>query len=529
MEVCCECVNANGDKFFPLLCKEHSVCRICLVKRARDHPNDVMVCAKDHDRRADHEPFKQTVSDAGNPSLGNDGIWIFVDDSTIWLEAKRLQSTVRGYLTSEDHRLRIDMRKLANVIASDRHIKKGILYATEPPPIYEVWRNKAGWDIEFSELKSVSAEMQVGTKEKQINAKLVAKATATAILTPQEERTTMVFVTGDAHVVPALKKAVNERWEIEIYMWKDSISRDIHLFAAEYPNQVKICPLDEHLDFVCFFHYELNIQLNEEVRTNINIKKWLHRRRPMYCGAVLSIEPQAFPNHNLSTTWIRDLEMITKWPFQYYWFIDAENKKTNNLVLTFKTDSLAGPFNLPDFLSSESAMKLPHVLSVKAYSRFIGEEYEEEKDEELEKIDEALDRCNIQFSGRSSPVTSESDSSSVGTAAGFQSTSRKKKQSKQLYSTPCKYEKNCKYGTSCHSGHSKDDQDYFRSRRGGRGNPRRKTTLCQHFLERRCRYRKQECERAHGEEDAFCPTCVCKGHLKENCPAKPKEQLSLVR
>ena len=497
------------------------------MKRARDHPNDVMVCAKDHDRRADHEPFKQTVSDsAGNASLGDGGIWIFVDDSTIWLEAKRLQSTVRGYLTSEDHRLRIDMRKLANVIASDRHIKKGILYAAEPPPIYEVWRNietKAGWDIELSELKSVGAEKQVSAKEKQINAKLVAKATATAILTPPEKRTTMVFVTGDAHVVPALKKAVEKMWEIEIYMWGKSISRDIHLFAAEYPNQVKICPLDEHLDTVCFFRYELDIQLKE---MGTNIKEWLRRRQPMYCGAVLLIEPQAFPSHNLPSTWISKLELITKWPFQYYWFIDAENTKTNNLVLTFRTDSAAGPFNLADFLDSDSTKKLPHVLSVKAYHWFIGEEYEEEKDEELEKIDEALDQCNIQLSERSSPGTSESDSSSVVTAARFQSSSRKKKLSKQLYSTPCKYGKNCKYGTSCYSRHSKDDIDYFKSRLGGRGNPRRKTALCQHFLERRCRCNKQECERAHGEEDAFCPTCICKGHLKENCPAKQKKQLS---
>ena len=509
MEFCDDC-NDEIEKSIPLLCKKHSICRNCLVKRARYQPDEVMLCNKDH-REPEVEIKQAGVLDSDQSNKV--GMWILVDDSTIWVEAKRLQSLRKGFLTSEDHRLRIDMGKLASVIASDRPVKKGILYAAEPPPIHEVWRNielKAGWDVDRSELKPSHGE-------KHINAKLVAKATAVAMLTPPNERTTMAFVTGDANVIPALKKATNEMWDIEIYMWRDAISPDIYSFAAEHDNQIKICPLDEQLESISFFRYELDIHLKE---IGSNLKEWTRRRQPMYRGAVFSIKPGAFLDHNLSREWIEKLEQIARWPFQYYWFLGNDNTKTDNLVVTFKRDIDAEPFDLANFLQNDLIKSLPHVISVKAYHEFIGKEYGEESSHELEKIDEALLQCDIQHaSSPDASVASDSDSSSMD-AAGFRSKTKKNRRSKQLYSAPCKYGKNCKWGSGCYSHHTKDEMDYFRKRRGGRGNPRRKTKLCPYFLNRRCLKPKEECESAHGEEDAFCTNCICCGHFKENCAKK---------
>ena len=520
MELCNDC-QCFAEKRFLLLCKEHSICRKCLVIRAQNRPNEVMQCRNSPHNESirmaltDSE-VKQTAdissSDCHEASNVEGGMWIFVDDSKIWTEAKRLQSVRKGFLTTEDHRLRIDMGKLATIIAKDRHVKKGILYAAEPPPIHEVWQNiesKAGWDIDHSRLKVKSPN------EKQINAKLVSKATATAILTPFNERTTMAFVTGDANVLPALEKVVKETWNVEIYMWRDAIHDDICKFA-EKNDQVNIYPLDDHLDFISFHRYELDIHLKE---IGSNIKEWQRRRQPMYSGVVFEMHPRAFPNRILSSEWIEKLEKITKWPFQYYWFLDTDQTKTNNLVVTFRKDAGVG-FDLANFLLNDSLKTLPNVVNIKTYHEFIGKEYCEERDEELEKIEEALG-VRQPSPDTSISVASDSDNSSVGTTGGFRSTSRKpKKKSKQLYSTPCKYKKNCKYGTSCYSHHTKDEIDYFRKRRGGRGNPRRKTTLCPYFLNGRCLKHKEECENAHGEDDAWCPKCICEGHLQENCPNK---------
>ena len=127
----------------------------------------------------------------------------------------------------------------------------------------------------------------------------------------------MAFVTGDANVIPALEIAISEKWNIEIYMWSDAISNDIHSFSAEHVHgdQIEICPLDDQLEFINFFCYELDVHLKE---IGSNIKEWMHRRRPMYSGAAFSVDPGAFPDHNLSIGWIKRLEQIAKWPFQYH-------------------------------------------------------------------------------------------------------------------------------------------------------------------------------------------------------------------
>ena len=258
--------------------------------------------------------------------------------------------------------------------------------------------------------------------EKQINAKLVSKATATAILTSFNERTTMAFVTGDANVLPALEKVVKERWNVEIYMWRDAIHEDICIFAKKN-DEVDTYPLDDHLEFVSFYRYELDIHLNE---IGSNIREWQRRRQPMYSGVVFEMYPRACPNHILSSEWIEKLEKITKWPFQYYWFLDADQTKTNNLVVTFKSDAGVG-FDLANFLLNESLKTLPQFINVKPYHEFIGKEYCEEKDEELEKIEAALGVRQSSPDTSISVASDTSDNSSVGTTGGFRSTSRKPK------------------------------------------------------------------------------------------------------
>ena len=58
------------------------------------------------------------------------GIFIFVDDSNIWIGAKKLQSKLKRYKTGEDHRIRIDVGNLTDVLAGDRPVKKGKLYGS---------------------------------------------------------------------------------------------------------------------------------------------------------------------------------------------------------------------------------------------------------------------------------------------------------------------------------------------------------------------------------------------------------------
>ena len=52
------------------------------------------------------------------------------------------------------------------------------------------------------------------------------------------------------------------------------------------------------------------------------------------------MKPNAFFNHVPTYDWVKQLESITKWPFQYYWFMDDEQTITDNLVVAFNFSSV---------------------------------------------------------------------------------------------------------------------------------------------------------------------------------------------
>ncbi len=88
----------------------------------------------------------------------------------------------------------------------------------------------------------------------------------------------------------------------------------------------------------------------------------------------------------------------------------------------------------------------------------------------------------------------------------------------RLYSDPCRYKKNCRFGTKCQNLHKDEEKEYFRKRPNGRGNPWRKTMMCENFKDGKCRKAASECENAHGEDDAWCLGCTSHGHFTKKCP-----------
>ncbi len=158
------------------------------------------------------------------------GIYIFVDDSNIWIGAKALQSKLRRFKTVEDHRLRIDIGKLTDVLADGRSVDQGVLYGSEPPPVDSVWNKikEQGWRV-MTDKKS-----KLTGKEKKVDTRLVAEVTALSICTRIEMRTTIVLVTGDADVIPAMQEAMKQaHWSVEVCMWKHAMSRDLSRFARD--------------------------------------------------------------------------------------------------------------------------------------------------------------------------------------------------------------------------------------------------------------------------------------------------------
>ena len=462
-------------------------------------------------------PSKTKVNSDQTSLLILPGIFIFVDDSNIWIEAKKLQSKLKRFKTGEDHRVRIDVGKLADVIAVSRPIQQGTLYGSEPPPVDTVWQKirDCGWRVQTDHRHALTG------KEKKVDTRLVAEVTALAIRTPEEERTTIVLVTGDADAIPAIEEVMKEeRWMIEVYMWKHAMSRDITAYAKapENSRRVQIKFLDHYLDRVSFTHMRFDIS-NKRLRPLVNAY-----------GVVFTMEKDVFRKHIPTSNWLNQLESIAQWPFQYYWFKRPSKKRhTNHLVVVFMPDKKAKEFDVAQFLeniqldsSEENGQKyrLPHTLKVQIFRQFIATEFKIENPE-LEQIDAALEQVGIyqpEDVHDGCERVYESEPSDEFTT--HLRNPRGHHRLRQKYSDACPLKFNCRDGTGCQYKHSAEEIDYFKQRKQGRGNPVRKVSQCKVY---NCLKAAKVCEYAHGPEDAWCLNCLCSGHFTAQCKGSTPE------
>ena len=267
-------------------------------------------------------------------------IWIYVDDSNIWITAKKLAA--KKMKTKEDHRVRIDVGKLTNVVAKGRAVEKCFLYGSEPPAVDTIWEKieERGWQVPMRKKKS-----KITRKEKGMDAQLVADITQIVCTTPEEERTTIVIISGDADAMPAINLALDSEfrgWNVEVCMWKDAMSNELKKLPKTEAN-VEVHYLDEFLEYITYTNMKFD-----------SVK--LDKANAM----VFQMEPEAFCNRVPTKKWCRELESITQWPFQYYW-AELNGNETNDLVLVFRNDDKTS-FDLTSFLAKLMSIQFSILL-----------------------------------------------------------------------------------------------------------------------------------------------------------------------
>lgn len=288
------------------------------------------------------------------------GVWIFVNDSNIWIEAKKLQGKHKMFKTSEDHRVRMDMGKLSDVLAKGRPIQHGKLYGSEPPKIDTVWKRirEQGWDV-----VTLPRTPKRG-KEKQISTKFVVDVVSLAEKTPPEERSTIILVSGDADIIPAIDKVIEvDGWNVEVYMWSHATSKDLQRQPFKHKTRVAVNSLDPYISDITFTNMKFNY-------SNKNFQEMAKNSSVVF---TVNDDPTSFPNHIPTDQWISKLEQLAQWPCQYYWYHHPETGRTNKLVIVFKSDSKAGAFDIGTFMKEVTAdgdCPIPSVVRVQSFVQF---------------------------------------------------------------------------------------------------------------------------------------------------------------
>ena len=473
---CLDCKAPNATIKLKCNCEAHFICGKCISSRIESNPADqagsVLVC----------------MVCSGAAVSGEKGVWIYVDDSNIWIEAKKLAGKKKGFKTKEDHRVRIEIGKLTDVVASGRPVAQGFLYGSEPPAIDSVWEKikQKGWRVDKKK-KSYG-------KEKMVDTQLVADVTEKACTTPEEERTTIIFITGDADAMPAISKVLSYRgWKVEICMWEHSMSSQLKKLTKENEN-VKVSYLNEYLSKVTF----TNMKFSKDGHLFPQVKS---------SGVVITMKRGAFRNQVPTKAWCDELDSIAQWPFQYYWIENGSNHPTesDDLVVVFNKD-----FDITQLLESLDEHPVPHMQKAQPALQYF-----QARSGLYQYAFSAVGRFSwedfCEGSG-SETLYVDSEGSDPWRLARHES---KVRQRSQKYSDPCPFKFNCRFGMACFNKHTDEEKAFFHTNMG-KGNPVRKVKPCRFYPN--CKKPKVECIYAHGDEDAWCLMCQEQaGHFTENC------------
>lgn len=293
-------------------------------------------------------------------------VYIYIDNSNLWIEAKKHPIRKRSFMTNtkEDHRIRIEIGKLTEVVAAGRTVKEGFLYGSRPPPADTVWEKmrKQGFEVQVYDRSKVTG------KEKKVDTKLVADVSVKACTTPKEERSTMVIITGDADMIPAIDVALQNEWNVEVAMWEHAMSNELKELARK-GGRIKLRYLDDSFEKVTYTDRKCQISGNNHF---IPLLK--------ESGVVLTVHEKEFHQWHSPKDWYPDekwckkVEELAQYQFEYDWFNFTKSDDTRifGLVLLFRKDG-EKVFDSEKFMSKlcndELATEL-YIIEAKKYRSY---------------------------------------------------------------------------------------------------------------------------------------------------------------
>lgn len=174
--------------------------------------------------------------------------WIYVDNSNVFIEGKRVSAVHRGMAPSIwdalDHRIldneyRMSFGKLYRFIAGDdrEDVARAMLFGSRPPENDVIWHiaDRAGFEVHVE-------DRNVANKEKKIDTGIVTIMMRDAYRNAKP-RDVFTLVSGDNDYVPAIHALRGDGFQVDVVFWAHA-GRELREAATNF------IPLDEHLEML---------------------------------------------------------------------------------------------------------------------------------------------------------------------------------------------------------------------------------------------------------------------------------------
>lgn len=166
-------------------------------------------------------------------------LYVFIDDSNIFIEGQRTASRREAADPSASARFRIDFGRFLEWVAEGRTLADVYLVGSRPPDTDSFWEvlPKVG-------IRPKIFDRQAG-REKGVDHDLVAEMVETAVLKEKSDAA-LVLVAGDGDYRSTLDRMNSKGWKLEVYFWTSGCSPLIK-------NTPWYINLDPHFKEFCFY------------------------------------------------------------------------------------------------------------------------------------------------------------------------------------------------------------------------------------------------------------------------------------
>jgi uncharacterized LabA/DUF88 family protein len=145
-----------------------------------------------------------------------DRLFIFVDNSNLWIEGKKISGRQAKPPVPSNYGFRIEYGRLLQHVLNGRELAAvPMLYGSEPPPNDSVWKiiRAKGFDVKVFKRTIFNKEKGVDMRMGLDIQKLVLRS---------NEKATVAIVAGDADFIQVVDDVRAEGWRIEAWYWSNA-------------------------------------------------------------------------------------------------------------------------------------------------------------------------------------------------------------------------------------------------------------------------------------------------------------------